>query len=217
MPLAERVDYEDARFVGLAVSSCEPIAGHLDDASQSAGFDFLAIPLAKSLEPRIDLRDACSRMDFARQEMISAGDERPGSRLLGIVSPWIDPDSDDIKLRRASQIAMRSEVEWSKYLGLQAVALPAPHCVQRAAGYAQVPLRVPLDHDKAVGAILNAAGNAGAQFSPGQLLGAWSVDPSLHVCRHRCQRSNVEMVGYCPLALQLSLLPGRLDRNSAPA
>lgn len=138
MPLAERVDYEDARFVGLAVSSCEPIAGHLDAASQSAGFDFLAVPLANSLEPRVDVGDACGRMDFARQDMISVGDERPGSRLLGIVSPWIDPDSDNIKLRKASQIALRSEVEWSKYLGLQAVALPAPHCVHRATSYAQV-------------------------------------------------------------------------------
>lgn len=138
MPLAERVDYEDARFVGLAVNSCEPIAGHLDAASQSTGFDFLAVPLASSLEPRIELADACSRMHFARQDMISIGDERPGSRLLGIISPWIDPDSDYIKLRRASQIALRSEVEWSKYLGLQAVALPPPHAAQRATGYAQV-------------------------------------------------------------------------------
>lgn len=110
MPLADRVDYEDARFVGLAVNSCEPIAGHLETASQSAGFDFLAVPLANSLEPRVDLGDACSRMDFARQDMISLGDERPGSRLLGTISPWIDPDNDDIKLRRASQIALRSEV-----------------------------------------------------------------------------------------------------------
>eukprot|EP00892_Ulva_mutabilis_P000061 jgi/Ulvmu1/10055/UM006_0002.1 len=150
MPLAERLDYEDARFVGLAVNSCEPIAGHLESAQQSAGFDFLAVPLAKSLDSRIDLGDACSRMDFARQDMISLGDERPGFRLLGIISPWIDPDSDDIKLRRASQIALRSEVEWSKYLGLQAVALPAPHSVQRAAGYAQV-LNSLLDSCSALG------------------------------------------------------------------
>lgn len=147
MPLSERADYEDARFVGLAVNSCEPIAGNLDAASQSAGFDFLAVPLASSLEPRIDRGDACGRMDFARQDMISIGDARPGSRLLGIVSPWIDPDSDDIKLRRASQIALRSEVEWSKYLGLQAVALPAPHCPQRATGYAQVRIFFILDHE----------------------------------------------------------------------
>lgn len=128
------------RYTGLAVISDEPLAGHLHDVSVAAGFDFLAIPLASSIEPRLDAHSSasCDRAAFARQDMISLNGERPASRLLGLVSDWIDPDSEDPQLRKASQAAFRTEVEWAKFLGLQAIAVPPPHNTLRPAGYAQV-------------------------------------------------------------------------------
>ena len=120
----------------------EPLAGNLHDVSVASGFDFLAIPLASSLEPSLDAhgtsRPACDRAAFARQDMISLNGERTGARLLGLVSDWIDPDSEDSTLRKSSQAAFRAEVEWAKFLGLQAIATPPPHSTLRPAGYAQV-------------------------------------------------------------------------------
>lgn len=122
--------------------SDEPLAGNLHEVSVASGFDFLAVPLATSLEPRLDAHSAkgaaCDRAAFARQDMISLNGERTGSRLLGLVSDWIDPDSEDPTLRKASQAAFRAEVEWAKFLGLQAIAVPPPHSTLRPAGYAQV-------------------------------------------------------------------------------
>jgi PRMT5 TIM barrel domain len=144
MPLSDRQDYEDAKYVGLAVVSCESLTEKLHNISVASGFDFLATPLANTLEPRLESGAACERIAFARQDMISLNGERAGSRLLGLLSGWIDPDSEDVRYRDASQAAFRAEVEWAKFLGLQAIALPPPHNTSKPAGYAQVRASMPL-------------------------------------------------------------------------
>jgi hypothetical protein len=70
--------------------------------------------------------------------MMSLNGEKTGAGLLGLVSAWIDPDSESAAIRQASTAAFRAEVEWAKFIGLQAIALPPPHDTLRAAGYAQV-------------------------------------------------------------------------------
>jgi hypothetical protein len=127
------------RYSGLAVVSDDFVPGNLYDISCSAGFDFLAVPLASSSAPRIDAQtELCEHTSFARLDMMSLNGEKTGAGLLGLVSAWIDPDSESAAIRQASTAAFRAEVEWAKFIGLQAIALPPPHDTIRVAGYAQV-------------------------------------------------------------------------------
>ena len=41
-------------------------------------------------------------------------------QVVGIVSPWIDADSDNAALRRDSAAALRQELQWAAHLSLQA-------------------------------------------------------------------------------------------------
>ena len=40
--------------------------------------------------------------------------------MVGIVSPWVDADSDNAVLRRDSASALRQELQWAAHLSLQA-------------------------------------------------------------------------------------------------
>ncbi len=44
--------------------------------------------------------------------------------MVGIVSPWIDADSDNAALRRDSAAALRQELQWAAHLSLQACIRP---------------------------------------------------------------------------------------------
>jgi len=45
-------------------------------------------------------------------------------QVVGIVSPWIDADSDNAALRRDSAAALRQELQWAAHLSLQARSDP---------------------------------------------------------------------------------------------
>lgn len=47
-------------------------------------------------------------------------------QIVGKVSPWIRPDSQNQCLRRDSEAALRQELEWAAHLNLQACILPIP-------------------------------------------------------------------------------------------
>jgi protein arginine N-methyltransferase 5 len=62
----------------------------------------------------------------------------PLAQVVGAVSTWIDPDSDDATLKAQSVATLKQELAWAAHLGLQAVLLPpAPHTL-RTSHYSQV-------------------------------------------------------------------------------
>jgi hypothetical protein len=47
--------------------------------------------------------------------------------VVGIVSPWLDADSDSPALRRDSAAALRQELQWAAHLSLQACLICCLH------------------------------------------------------------------------------------------
>ena len=62
-------------------------------------------------------------------------------QVVGKVSPWIQPDSQNQSLRRDSEAALRQELEWAAHLSLQACILPVPPSLHNA-NYARILLQV---------------------------------------------------------------------------
>lgn len=52
-------------------------------------------------------------------------------QVVGTVSPWVNPDSENPSLRADSAAALRQELDWGYHLGLQAVLLQ-PSITQRS-------------------------------------------------------------------------------------
>lgn len=57
--------------------------------------------------------------------------------VIGSVSSWIDPDSDDPELRRTSEVCLRRELGWWAHLGMSVAVLPAPRS-QSCFNYARI-------------------------------------------------------------------------------
>lgn len=96
---------------------------HSLEAANIDKFEFLAI---NAFHPRFNINNG----------VIRNGPGTKSDRLLpcnvwirnvvGIVSKWIDVESDDINLRRVCEDRLTQELNWCLHLGLQAVILPAP-------------------------------------------------------------------------------------------
>jgi type II protein arginine methyltransferase len=142
MPLSTRTDYQDARFVGLALTSVDLLRKQVSELARPIGFDFLITPLARTPDRRAADVGKKDHLEFGREDMVSFDDEWH-NKLVGLVSPWIDPDSSDVELRRDSAAAFKMEVQWAKFLGMQAVVLPPPFDTSRVTGYAHVRLSHP--------------------------------------------------------------------------
>lgn len=63
-------------------------------------------------------------------------------QIVGKVSPWIRPDSQNPVLRRDSEAALRQELEWAAHLALQACVLPIPPSLDNS-NYARILNQVP--------------------------------------------------------------------------
>ena len=58
-------------------------------------------------------------------------------QIVGKVSPWIRPDSENQMLRKDSEAALRQELEWAGHLALNACILPIPPSLQNS-NYARI-------------------------------------------------------------------------------
>ena len=59
------------------------------------------------------------------------------NQIVGKVSSWIDPDSPDEGLRKASLTALQQELAWASHLTVQACLLPPPPQGTRSPNYAR--------------------------------------------------------------------------------
>lgn len=137
MPLADRSDYEDARFCGVLVSRPSELEHEVDIVARGSGFDFVVTPLAATPERTSANRNTLEYPEFIREDFISHDGEW-SSKLVGLVSQWLDLDSEDGELHRDSRAALQMEVSWAQFTGLQAVILPRPVIFTDALGYGQV-------------------------------------------------------------------------------
>ena len=137
MPLDERNDYTDSKYCGLLVSRPTSVEAEVDNVARSAGFDFVASPLASKQERVQAPASALEYPDHIRHDLVADPDALSG-KVVGCVSAWVDLDSRDPVLRRDSRAAFVAETRWAQFAGLQAIVLPAPHSSACCANYAQV-------------------------------------------------------------------------------
>jgi len=107
MPLGSCRDFGDARFCGVVVRGPDLEADLLDSSSL---FDFVLAPLSCSQATGGAVQPPISRAGFLQDS---------GSwcnQVEGAVSSWIDCDSQDAQLRRASEEALRAELSWAAHL-----------------------------------------------------------------------------------------------------
>ena len=117
MPLGSCRDFGDARFCGVVVRGpdLDLEAALLDSSSL---FDFVVAPLSSSQPPGASVQPPIARAGFLQD---SGG---WCNQVEGAVSAWIDCESQDAQLRRASEEALRAELSWAAHLSLQAVHVP---------------------------------------------------------------------------------------------
>lgn len=53
------------------------------------------------------------------------------NHIVGRVSAWIDPDSEEVQVRAASRAAFQQELDWAAHLTVQACLLPPPSLTSR--------------------------------------------------------------------------------------
>jgi protein arginine N-methyltransferase 5 len=121
MPLGKRADYGDAKFVGCStLSFVKDIEPPLQDA-QLAGFDFILAPLTRS-----DYRPptAAAAPPFDKADVLYLSSTKRITQVVGCLSVWIEPDSEEAGLRAQSMATLKAELAWAAHLSLQAVLLP---------------------------------------------------------------------------------------------
>lgn len=137
MPLGKRTDLGNARFAGLEVPFACDIVEALNEASR-CGFDFIVAPL---VHPRYRRRKnpqfEGATAPFTRSDLLLSSGQWSG-RVVGTVSPWINPDSANPTLRDDSAAALRQELDWAYHLGLQAVVLQPSPCHHAIANTAKL-------------------------------------------------------------------------------
>lgn len=123
-------------YCGL-LSECVPdIVAELSFARHS-GFDFLVTPLSHPRYKRTLYQSTFSQPSspspaplfipqrneaFTRSDMLmSSGD---WSTIVGMVSNWIELDSEVSSIRRNSEMVYKQEMSWASHLSLSAVLLP---------------------------------------------------------------------------------------------
>jgi|APGre2960657444_1045066.scaffolds.fasta_scaffold00012_2 protein arginine N-methyltransferase 5 len=115
MPLGRVRDYGDARYAGCECET-EDVECALREALDG-GFDFILAPLSLPRDahtPPSVPRPPIPRADFLLSSSAWS------SQVVGRVSAWIQPDSDDALLRTHSEQALRAELAWAAHLSLQA-------------------------------------------------------------------------------------------------
>eukprot|EP00798_Chlamydomonas_sp_ICE-L_P014068 gene14068-20013_t len=139
MPLGKRSDYGDAKYSGLEIPFQKNIEPILKDALL-CGFDFVVSPLVRD-----DYRPPSGPIDkgqlstpYTPDDVLYLPSCSMNSQVVGLVSPWINTDSDDEAVRRESVTELKQELAWAGHLGLLAVVLPPPPQPMRAANYSQV-------------------------------------------------------------------------------
>ena len=152
--LAMTTDKQHAPSFGYEDTSVVNIKESLREAERLK-FDFLAVPL---FHPRLR-RDRLG-VSGARSGPLTRSDRELESvewisNVVGTVSPWVDCDNPDARVRAASVAVLREEVAYGTHLGLQALVLPPPSvCAPNYAAvikqlcdgsaYQQLWVRVPL-------------------------------------------------------------------------
>ncbi len=102
--------------VGREIDQLADIGAALHHVRQQQ-FDYLLVPIVQ--------RDARPG-DRPRHPAKPVSSAEMRSAIYGLVSTWIDPDSDDPELRRESEHCLRREIEWWAHLGMPAAVLPMP-------------------------------------------------------------------------------------------
>jgi len=173
MPLAEREDLGEARFVGIEDARAADVASTLSSA-EKAGFDFIVVPVRRPDRTADKQPATAATTDLAlpsskvhafqlvwkkgcdQQQASEAICTQWGSQVVGLLPEWIEPDSHDERTVRESERALLSECSWAGHLGLHAVLLPPPstppfvnysRCLlsaSSAAGSCQAWLKLPL-------------------------------------------------------------------------
>ena len=153
-PLPPMTDKQHAPSFGYEDTCVVNIKESLREAERLK-FDFLSVPL---FHPR-SRRDT-GGVSGARCGPLTRSDRELESRewisnVVGTVSPWVDCDNPDARVRAASVAVLREEVAYGTHLGLQALVLPPPSvCAPNYAAvvkqlcdgsaYQQLWVRVPL-------------------------------------------------------------------------
>lgn len=139
MPLGERGDCGDARYVGVELSFTG-LAEPAVDRALSAGFDFVVAPLTSPeyrRKPEDALAPGLLHAPFKRADVMMAPGEL-NRQVVGKVSPWIAVDAPDAELQRDSEAALAAELAWAGHLSLQACVLPTLDALSANANYARI-------------------------------------------------------------------------------
>eukprot|EP00252_Welwitschia_mirabilis_P023148 TRINITY_DN6476_c0_g1_i2.p1 TRINITY_DN6476_c0_g1~~TRINITY_DN6476_c0_g1_i2.p1 ORF type:complete len:665 (-),score=128.63 TRINITY_DN6476_c0_g1_i2:370-2364(-) len=96
--------------------------------SLNEGFDFVVLPL---VDPNYRPSQASEDPDRGSVPPFAGSDldlnpAQWNSHVVGLISPWIDLDSEDNEIRLDSETALRQEISWASHLSLQACILPTP-------------------------------------------------------------------------------------------
>ena len=98
--------------------------------AEAIGFDFVAVSLSDpQYRPKIQNKLADGSMvppmlpETVIHTMVSG---MISNQIVGCVSEWIDPDSDDVNFRALSISALKRELGWAGHLTSQACILPFP-------------------------------------------------------------------------------------------
>eukprot|EP00899_Mesostigma_viride_P006648 jgi/Mesvir1/15985/Mv08291-RA.3 len=129
MPLGKRFgDDEESRFCGVEITFARDLQATLHE-SLIGGFDYILLPLA---HPRNERRAKESLPEgsplpppFARSDLLLSSSQW-SSQVVGVLSPWIDLDSDCPHVRRDGESALKQELAWATHLSLQACVAPTP-------------------------------------------------------------------------------------------
>ncbi|EPS62792.1 hypothetical protein M569_11997, partial [Genlisea aurea] len=159
MPLGERYggDKSESRYCGVEADFDDDVPSLLS-YSLRGGFDFIVVSLMDpSYRPSL-LNDEARRshsLPFAGSDLVLSPAQW-SCNVVGLISSWIDLDSEDETLRNDSAIALKQEIAWASHLSLQACILPTPKgsscanyakCVNQilqSLGGMQLWLRIPL-------------------------------------------------------------------------
>eukprot|EP00854_Cymbomonas_tetramitiformis_P017780 gene17780-21176_t len=120
MPLGKRTDYGDSRYAGVEVDFCADVPSSLQVAL-NGNFDFILTPLVHPdrrppgppEKPGAPITPA-----FTPENSMNLPTEY-GTQVVGKVSDWIDPDSDDPILSKQSETALKQEIGYATHLSIQ--------------------------------------------------------------------------------------------------
>lgn len=108
---------------GRDVNCCPDINSTLESVCRS-GFDFACIPVVHPRLKREFLNDPAKNRPgpLTRSDLCLSSNDW-SNLVVGKISPWLQLDSPNYKVRRNSEIALQQELSYTAHLGLPAVVL----------------------------------------------------------------------------------------------